>query len=91
MTEPQQNIKVGMIRENLEGIPEYPLPDGFRIEWYKKGYQQHWVQIHKAAEKFEKTDLQLFTKEFGTDEELLTQRQCFLFDENRTAVDTAGP
>ena len=41
----REYIDVKMIRENLDNIPEYSLPSGYSIRWYRRGYEKHWQAV----------------------------------------------
>lgn len=49
-----------LLEHKLDGIVEYPLPDGYYFEFYQDGDRDTWIEIEKSA------------KEFSTDEEGLT-------------------
>ncbi|MHC4394962.1 MAG: GNAT family N-acetyltransferase [Planctomycetota bacterium] len=89
MNEAQEYIEIEMIRDNLDNINSYSLPDGFSIQWYRKGYEQFWLDIHYKTEKYEKINRERYKYEFGTNVKLLSRRQCFLFDSDNNAVGTA--
>lgn len=79
-----------MIRENLDNIPQYELGPDFSLQWYNKGYEKIWLDIHKAADKYHDFVDDFFTKQFGSDEKLLHQRQCYLFDKDNIPFATAS-
>ena len=49
-----RNVSVTMIRENLEDIPQHPLPPGYSVRWYRPGDSQVWFAVEKAAEQLVK-------------------------------------
>ncbi len=71
-------IPISMIRTDLDDLPDYEPPARYTIQWYKEGDEEHWVSIHKQADDFNNISLNLFRKIFGSDIELLKQRQCYL-------------
>lgn len=73
-----RNIEVTMVHPSLADTPRFPLPAGFGVKWYEPGDEQHWVDIHQKADRYNKATAELFRSEFGTDEALLRRRQCFL-------------
>ncbi len=77
----ERNVSVNMIRNDLEHIPEHPLPPGISLRWYQPGDEQHWVDIHLLADPYNKIDLALWRREFGGDARILSQRQAFLVQE----------
>ncbi|GAB4564968.1 MAG: GNAT family N-acetyltransferase [Anaerolineae bacterium] len=83
------NIAIHMIRRDLENLPEFGLPPGFRIRWYQPGDRDTWVRIHLAAERYVTITPELFDREFGPDEAELARRQAYLCDEGGRAIGTA--
>jgi GNAT superfamily N-acetyltransferase len=84
-----KNIPVHMARMNLEGIPQYPMPSGYSVRWYRAGDDKTWLAIWLASERLLKITPDLNAREFGTDSTVLSQRQCFLLDPRQTPVGTA--
>ncbi len=76
----EEIVRIKMIRHDLEDIPQFPLPSQYAIRWYEPGFERHWVDIHLAADKYSPISPELFVKLFGTDHQLLAQRQCYLTD-----------
>ena len=83
------NTRVFMVRENLQGIPDYASPSGYSVRWYQAGDEDLWLKIHLVADKLNSITPELFAREFGDQPSLLAQRQCFLFDAHRRPVGTA--
>jgi GNAT superfamily N-acetyltransferase len=67
-----------MIRMDLHKILQYPLPTDYFFRWYRPSDEKIWLAIQLLAEKYEKIDLELYKKEFGSHPEALAERQCFL-------------
>ncbi len=86
---PDKNVPLKMLRENLEGIPQFPLPENFSMRWFQPGEEQLWRAIQSAADKFNDITPELFAKQFGDDASLLAQRQCYLLDPQHNAIGTA--
>jgi len=85
----REYIDVKMIRENLDDIPEYSLPSGYSIRWYRQGYEKHWQAVQSLADDYTRMTPDLFEEQFGTDKELLSERQCFLCDSEDNIIGTA--
>jgi GNAT superfamily N-acetyltransferase len=83
-------IDVRMIRENLDDIPDHPLPAGYSIRWYQPGDEEVWQKIQSLADRYNKVTPGLFGKEFGADAQVLSKRQCFLCDSGKNAIGTAS-
>ena len=89
MAPTQEIIQVEMTLASLGGIPEHPLPPGFRFRWFRPGDQETWTDIWRRCEKFLKLTPATFAQEFGTDEQVLALRQLFLLDSEGKAVGTS--
>ena len=85
----QEYLDVKMIRQNLDDIPEYNLPAGYSIRWYQVGYEKHWQAIQLLADEYTRVTPDLFQEQFGTDIQLLAERQCFLCDGKDNIIGTA--
>ncbi|MFH0910855.1 MAG: GNAT family N-acetyltransferase [Planctomycetota bacterium] len=85
-----EKIPVTMIRETLEGIPSFPLPPPYRARWYEPGDKEAWLRIHVEADLYNDIAPDLFDREFGRDESLLSERMCFLLDEEGLPFATAS-
>ena len=84
-----RNMRVHMVRENLESIPEFALPMPFSLRWYRPGDEAHWRRIHLLADRDNEITPALFGRRFGSDSALLARRQCYLLDERGEAIGTA--
>lgn len=84
-----ENVTLCMIRRDLEGIPEYPLPPGFSLRRYRPGDEAEWVRVQTLAERYVQISLDLFRREFGTDPVPLSERMLFLTDSQGEAIGTA--
>jgi GNAT superfamily N-acetyltransferase len=78
-----------MERPTLDDIPDYPLPPGCHIQWYRPGDEETWISIHDRAEDYVQVDRSVYDREFGRDIEAIRRRQCFLFTPDGTPVGTA--
>src|SRR2546430_10546383 len=79
-----------MVRQNLEGIPDFGMPEGFSLRWYQPGDEENWFRIQAAADKFNEITRELFERQFGSDQELLAKRQCYLVDAQGKAIGTGS-
>jgi GNAT superfamily N-acetyltransferase len=89
MSEPQSNLRLAMMRPDLEGLPAFPTPAGWSLRWYQPGDAVHWTRIHLAAEREHIITPALFCEQFGDDDRLLAARQCYLVNAAGEAVGTA--
>ncbi len=78
-----------MARENLAGIPEFELPPGYSLRWYRTGDEKAWIEIQSPSYGANQITLELFRKAFGADEKELRRRQCYILDANGHAIGTA--
>lgn len=62
-----KRMRVLMTRADLKDIPEYSLPEGFKLRLFKKGEQTEWARVETAAYEFENEEkaLERFNNEFG--------------------------
>ena len=86
----REYIDVRMSREDLDDIPDYSLPSGYSIRWYRPGYEKHWQAIQSLADEYTSVTPDLFEEQFGTDTQLLSERQCFLCDGEDNIIGTAS-
>jgi GNAT superfamily N-acetyltransferase len=92
MTRPglcDRDVMVDMIREDLEDMPNYPLPSPYSVRWYQPGDDKTWLQIESKAEPSITFTPQTFVNDFGSAPQRLAERQCFLCDGHGTAIGTA--
>jgi GNAT superfamily N-acetyltransferase len=81
--------RVLMIRETLDEIPAFSFPPGFSMRWYEPGDERLWVDIHKKADTHNTIGIELFRQQFGADDKLIAQRQCYLINAAGEAIGTA--
>jgi len=62
---------------NLTGLPEHPLPSGYRLRLMNPVDVKHWVAVQQAAEPFLTMSEKWFWQEFGKPAGLAWER-CFL-------------
>lgn len=79
-------------RKNLEDIPEYPLPDGFKFVLYKQGDRDAWIEIEKSAKEFDSyaAGLDAWEKYYGGKDEELVRRMVFIENGDGEKVATAS-
>ena len=86
----QEYLDIRMIRDDLDAIPDFGVPDGYSIRWYQPGDEQIWRRIHLLADKYTQVKPDLFVREFGSNFSILAERQCYLFDSKNSPVGTAS-
>lgn len=73
-----ENYSVRMIREDMENIPEFSIPEGFAIRNYRPGEGYIWTRIQRAAEPYINIDDGLFMRAFKRDLLVMEDRSFFL-------------
>jgi GNAT superfamily N-acetyltransferase len=68
---------------------ECPVPSPFAIRSYEPGDEAAWLAIHRAADVCNTFREDTFAAQFGTDPDLLRQRQFYLLDGASCPVGTA--
>lgn len=78
-----------VLERDLDVLPEYPLPDGYRFVFYRPGDRDSWIAIERSAKEFSARDqgLAAWERYFGGHEELLPGRMVFI--ENRAGEKVA--
>jgi GNAT superfamily N-acetyltransferase len=82
-------VSVTMIRDDLEGIPQFPLPPGYTIRWYQDGDEELWLEIERASEEYIEITHGLFMEWHGDHLSKLKDRMFFLLDPEMKAIGTA--
>lgn len=67
-----------MIREDMENIPDFPIPKGFAVRNYRRSEGYIWTRIQKAADPYIKIDDELFVREFKRDLLAMEDRSFYL-------------
>jgi GNAT superfamily N-acetyltransferase len=81
-------LPITMLRQTLDGIPEYPLPDGYSIRSYVPGDRRAWVALWQASEPFLTITPETFDVEFGEDLAAMEKRCLFLVGPDGADVGT---
>lgn len=84
------NDQLTMVRDDLDGIPAYTLPEPFKFRWYAAGDEQGWIALQAPFYEPGAIDLKVFRHYFGEDPVLLAQRMCFMTGSDGEAVGTAA-
>ncbi len=83
-----EDKRVQMVREHLEDIPLYPMPQGFHVRAFQPGDEEHWAEVEHAAGEFESREaaLERFRRDFGGKLDELRDRSFFVVDEESGRV-----
>jgi len=71
-------LRVAMVRQSLDGIPQHSLPPGYCMRAYRKGDRSRWVRIWQASEQYVKVTARTFDRAFGGDLAAMARRGFFL-------------
>lgn len=79
-----------MVRNDLLDIPEFALPDGFRMRLFGEGDEKTWARIETSVDEFksEEAALERFQKEFGLHLDEMSERCLFIENEQGEAIAT---
>lgn len=75
-----------MVRPHMRSIPEYALPDGYKIRTLRPDEGGLWTDIWREADPWTTVDDDLFMREFGDDLPALAWRSFIVEDEQRVGV-----
>ena len=92
MTDTCPESRVTMIREHLDGIPQFELPEGFSFRMYRPGDEADWLAVHRRADRYDERivyEPETFEREFARNVEALRQRQYYLCEASGQAIGTA--
>lgn len=84
------DLSIRMIRENLDNLPDYQLPEGYSFAWYKLGFEKHWLDIHLKADRLNHFGEHTFAKQFGIDDEILSKRQVYILNSDKAFIGTTS-
>ena len=85
-------IRVAMIRDTLNDLPEYPLSGCCFFKNYKRGDEEVWAEIETSAGEFTDVDsaLKRFQSEFGPYLSGMEKRCLFLCTDAGEIIGTAA-
>lgn len=72
------NTGVEMIRDSLDAVPDYAVPEGFSVRNFRPGDEESWIAIHQNADELLDVTRATFDEAFGYDAEALKDRCFFL-------------
>lgn len=78
-------------REDLENIPDYDLPAGYRFVFYQPGDRDAWIAIEQSAKELNSCEqgVEVWQRYYGHVEHLLHDRMLFIEDQAGEKVATA--
>ena len=84
-------IDLLMERLDLNDIPEYALPEGYRFVFYQPGDRDAWINIEISAKELDgfEQGVQVWEQYYGSVEDTLHNRMLFIENEQGEKVATA--
>lgn len=85
-----KRIPLKMKRGHLSNLPEFELPEGYTLRFFKQGEESIWSKVETAVDEFadEAAALEHFEKEFGPYRDEMTRRCLFLEDQGGKVIGT---
>ena len=67
-------------RMNLDDVPEYPLPEGYRFVFYQPGDRDAWIHIEQTAKELSSFEqgIEVWQSYYGSVEHTLHSRMLFI-------------
>lgn len=83
-----EDTPVTMIRESLENLPSFRLPEGYHIRNFRRGEEPLWAEVECAAGEFtsQEAGLARFNEEFGEHLDEMEDRCFFLVEDSSGRV-----
>ena len=80
-----------MLQGDIQDIPKIPLPEGYHFSMYQPGDRDAWIQIEISAKELSDfaQGVQVWEKYYGSHEQELAERMCFVENEQGEKVATA--
>ena len=89
MTGKPKLVNITMVRDNLDDILEYPLPDGYQVRLFQSGDEKAFDEVWIDADPHGHARVGLFEEEFRKYFEHVPERMHFLIDPEGRPVGTA--
>ena len=72
-----------MLRGDITGMEEKPLPEGYHYETYRDGDRDAWIAIERSARELESQQqgVEVWEKYFGAHTDILPERMVFVVNE----------
>lgn len=78
-------------RKNLDDLPQFGLPEGYRFVYYRPGDRDAWIAIEKSAKEFETYEqgIESWNRYYAGKDDELTHRMVFIETDSGEKVATA--
>ena len=73
-----ESFYIDMVNNDLTAVRNYEIPPPFGLEFYREGFEEHWIDIHKLADKYNHVDFDIFNNQFKDFRSELNTRQFYL-------------
>lgn len=80
-----------MLERDLDMLPSFALPKGYRFVFYRQGDRDAWIDIEKSAKEFrdDAQGLEAWDRYYANNENLLLDRMVFIEDAEGKKIATA--
>lgn len=80
-----------LLERDLDALPVFSLPEGYKFVFYKQGDRDIWIDIEKSAKEFISYEqgLEAWNKYYANHEQELLNRMVFIEDANGRKAATA--
>ena len=80
-----------LLERDLDNIPQFSLPKGYKFIFYQQGNRDNWIDIEKSAKEFlnYKQGKDAWNKYYASNESTLLDRMVFIENANGEKVATA--
>ncbi len=85
----EKNIEFCMVRTDLLKIPQFHLPEGYRMRTYEPGDEHNWVKIQQVSDQINQVDLAEFYRTFGSNLNAMEDLCFFLENEKGRGIGTS--
>lgn len=79
-----------MYRDNLDTIPTFELPVGYRLRFYKKGDEKIWLTLQEESDDHNVFTANTWEDNWHGDDGALSERMVFLETDNGEVVGSAA-
>lgn len=80
-----------MLERDLNNLPHFPLPAGYRFVFFRPGDHDAWIEIEISAKELSDHEqgVEVWNRYYGGNEDMLTDRMVFIENEKGEKIATA--